>query len=181
MDIHGEEHLPKDREPMVIVANHESITDIWAMYFLGMQFRWLAKEEAFRIPGVGHAMRWANYVPVRRGSKESTSEAMAQSRLVLQQGVPMFFFPEGTRSTDGQLKPFKTGAFRLACDEQVKVLPIAIHGAGDLLKKKSLVPGKAKVKIRVLPPLAPPSPGEDLERYAAKVRELIANVHAQLV
>ena len=66
IDVQGKEHLPKDSEPVIFVANHESMSDICAMYYLGVQFRWLSKDSVFKVPGVGQAMTWARYVQIGR-------------------------------------------------------------------------------------------------------------------
>ncbi len=181
LTVEGRENLPSQTETVVIVANHESMSDICATYHLGLQFRWLSKEGVFKVPGVGQAMYWAGYVPVRRGVRESHAQAMVESGERLRNGISMFFFPEGTRSMNGQVKAFKNGAFKLARDAQVRVLPVAIHGAGDLLPKGKALPGKAHVQIKILPLVPPPSPTGDLDEYAAEVRERIIKAHATLV
>ena len=180
-EIEGKEYLPQDRQPMVIIANHESMSDIWGIYYLGIQFRWLSKDSVFRIPVIGQAMRWANYVAVDRSNRQSGAAALAESAQRLQQGASMFFFPEGTRSLDGTIKDFKIGAFRLACTEKVPVLPIAIHGAGSMLPKHSWVPGKAKIQIKVLPALPTPTENEDIHAYAERARQLIIAAHKTLI
>jgi 1-acyl-sn-glycerol-3-phosphate acyltransferase len=180
-EVEGREYLPTENQPMVIIANHESMADIWGIYYLGIQFRWLSKESVFRIPVIGQAMRWSNYVAVNRDSRQSGQLAMDESAKRIQQGLSMFFFPEGTRSTDGKIKPFKLGAFKLAKDEQVPVLPIAIHGAGSMLPKHSWVPGSAHIRIKILPPLPAPSAQEDLAEYAEKARQQIIAAHSTLV
>ena len=181
IEVLGRENLPGPDVTMVMVANHESFADIWAMCYLDIQFRWLSKESIFRLPMIGHAMRWANYVPVERGRKNSTHAAMQASAMRLRQGLSMFYFPEGTRSVDGHLRPFKLGAFKLARDENTPVLPIAIHGAAGLLPKHAWIPGRARVAITILPLLPPPAAQDDLTAYAAMVREKIAAVHSQMV
>jgi len=169
----GIEHIVQT-EPYVIVSNHESMSDIWAMYALGMQFRWLSKAEVFRIPGVGSGMRWAGYVPVVRGDKDSHARAMAAAANWIRRGVSMFFFPEGTRSKTGELLPFRPGAFKLAKAEGVRVLPVAIKGAKDLLPKGSITPGSCTVSITVFAPIAIAT-GDEPEIIAGKVREMIQN------
>lgn len=180
MEVRGREHLLPDGEPSVIVANHESMTDIFLMYFLDTQFRWLAKESVFKMPVVGHAMRCCHYVPVRRGEKESHQQAIEASCERIRQGLSMFFFPEGTRSDTGEMRPFKLGAFRVAQREQVPVVPLVIKGARELLPKGEGVPKAAEVKIQVLPPLPAPRADEDLNAYAEKVRALIVSAHHEL-
>ena len=96
----------------------------------------------------------------------------------------MFFFPEGTRSPDGEVKEFKIGAFKLAKDTQVPVLPIAIHGAGNLMKKGSSHPSfKATVRMKVLPKVAAPqaSDHDQLETYAEGIRRQIIAAHKSIV
>jgi len=182
IEVTGKENLPADGEPVVIVANHESMSDIWAMYYLGIQFRWLSKDSVFKIPMVGHAMKWAGYIPITRGNKGSHIEAMRQSADRLKKGIPMFFFPEGTRSEDGVIKEFKIGAFKLARDLQASVLPIAIHGAADLMRKGSSHPSmRATVRLKILPKLPPPAlANENLELYAEQVRQVIITGHNKI-
>jgi 1-acyl-sn-glycerol-3-phosphate acyltransferase len=182
VEITGAENIPSPSEPFVVVANHESMADIWAMFCLDLQFRWLSKEEIFKIPLVGAAMRWTGYVPILRGNRDSHTLAMAASAERLRAGLSMFFFPEGTRTRDGAIQPFKNGAFKLARDEQVRILPVAIHGARDLLPKGSMLPGRSVVKVRVLPPMpAPPRDGQSLDAVASAVRSQIVAAHNQLL
>lgn len=182
--IEGRENLPADGTPVVMVANHESMADIWAMYYLGVQFRWLSKKEVFKLPLIGKTMRWAGYVSVDRKNRESGVEAMRQSAARLKQGLAMFFFPEGTRSEDGRIKPFKLGAFKLAYEERVPIIPIAIHGAGDLFPKGSALPGKhAHIRIKILPQVRPPIELEakSLDGFASQIRDQIIAAHASII
>lgn len=185
IEVVGGDNLPKaGGKPAVLVSNHESLTDIFAMYFLDTQFRWLSKEEAFRIPFVGQAMGWCDYVPVLRGNKDSHALALEASADRLRKGFSMFFFPEGTRSDDGSIRPFKTGAFKLARDEQVPVIPVIIQGARDLMPKGVMAPGKARVTLQVLTPMPPPpvdAGPQALADYAETVRARIVAEHARIV
>lgn len=174
-ELRGKENFPKENEPpVVIVANHLSAVDICALFTTGVQFRWLSKASVFRIPMVGTAMRWAGYVPVTRGQRRSHQEALQASAQWLRDGISMVFFPEGSRSLDGELKPFKTGAFRLADQEKTAILPVAIYGTKDMLAKHSLIPNPAKVIVSALPPIWK-SPHESIETFTEKVRSLIAD------
>lgn len=183
VEIAGWEHLPKANEPVVIVANHESMADIWAMYYLGIQFRWLSKDAVFKLPLIGRAMRWCEYISITRGSKASHIEAIRQSEIRIKKGIPMFFFPEGTRSEDGKVKEFKIGAFKLAMDTQVPILPIAIHGAGSLMRKGSGHPSlRAMVRMTILPQVPPPQKKDTkLEEYAENVRISIIDAHKSIL
>lgn len=169
----GKENLPKaGSAPVVMVANHQSAADIWALYLTGAQFRWLSKDAVFRVPIIGTAMRWAGYVPIKRGDRSSHGSAMQASARWLRQGISMVFFPEGTRSEDGRLKEFKPGAFRLAIDEKVDILPIVLRGTRDMVQKKSGIPRPARLEIEVLPRV-PHKPGESLDSFGERVRFII--------
>ncbi|MDD9949996.1 MAG: lysophospholipid acyltransferase family protein [Zetaproteobacteria bacterium] len=115
-EISGAEYLKPIREGQarVIVVNHQSNADIMPLYFLDIPFCWLAKDILFKLPMVGQAMRWAGYVAVKRHDKFSREQAVHQCQQLLCSGTSVVFFPEGTRSVDGNIKDFKLGAFRLA-------------------------------------------------------------------
>lgn len=171
--VRGQEFLPKKRQATVIVANHQSMTDIWAIYTLRVQFRWLSKAEVFKIPLVGQAMQLAHYIPVKRGDHESHRKALEESARNLQNGVSMLFFPEGTRSKTNELLPFKLGAFKLALENKVPIVPIALAGTHDLIPKGSRIPSRAHVFIHILPQVLP-NPGETAEQLASRVRGIIS-------
>jgi 1-acyl-sn-glycerol-3-phosphate acyltransferase len=180
VEVSGWEYLPQDGDPVVMVANHESLVDILVMYFLGVQFRWLSKESVFKIPFVGPSMRACGYIPIRRGDRNSHEEALAASGEWLRKGINMFFFAEGTRSEiPGQMRPFKIGAFKLASECGVDVLPVAIRGAGKLWRKNGKLPDSATVRLRVLPRTRMLE-GETYEAYAARVRSIIGSALAEL-
>ena len=169
--VEGREHL-ENNQRYVFVANHESATDICVMYFANLQFRWLSKDSVFKIPFIGTAMHCAGYIPITRGSKASHNKALASSVAVVKSGVPMLYFPEGTRSKSGELNPFKIGAFKLAVDTEAQIVPICLKGTKDLLKKGSFLPGRAKVTVKILNPIEKKE-SEELDQYASRVRDLI--------
>jgi 1-acyl-sn-glycerol-3-phosphate acyltransferase len=179
IDIEGQAHIPSYNKSYIIVANHESATDILAVYLLGINFRWLSKSSIFRLPLLGRAMRWAGYIPIERGNRHSHVLALQQSAACIKQGVPVLFFPEGTRSVLGHPKEFKTGAFRLAQDLNVGVLPIVLYGAGKLLKRRSLAPHAATISVLVLP-MTHPQPEETSETFTRRVEHMIKHAHMRL-
>ncbi|MEI6399874.1 MAG: lysophospholipid acyltransferase family protein [Pseudomonadota bacterium] len=178
--ITGASNIPsKNDKPVVVVCNHESITDIWAIYFLRYQFRWLSKEAVFKVPLVGPAMRWAGYIAIKRGDSRSHGQALEQCAQVIRNGISVLFFPEGTRSVTNELREFKVGAFKLALEENVQILPLAITGTRSLLKKGTMLPGNAAVKISVMPPYSLDK-NRSIEENAAEARQLIVNEIARL-
>ena len=141
------------RHPYVAVSNHESLADIFLISALPWEMKWLAKEELFRIPLLGWNMRLAGDIPVGRGSRRSRIEALLQCRDRLEKKVSVMIFPEGTRSESGELLPFHDGAFRLAIDAGVPILPLAVVGTRDAVAKGSLVFGRADAEVRALEPI----------------------------
>jgi 1-acyl-sn-glycerol-3-phosphate acyltransferase len=152
--VKGRENLPANRQSVVYVSNHQSQSDILAIFLLKVQFRWLSKASIFSIPFFGWAMSAIGYVPVRRGERSSHAKCMALSMMHLKAGISMCFFPEGTRTKDGKLTPFKSGAFRLAKDANVPVVPITILGTEKLLPKGAIFPRLATVEIIVHPAIS---------------------------
>lgn len=169
-----------DRRGYVVVANHESQADPFLLSHLPWDMRWVAKAELFRVPVSGWLLRAGGDIPIRRGDKESAHEMMRLCRETLAGGLSIMIFPEGTRSRDGALLPFKAGAFQLARETGAKVLPIALAGTRRCRPKGSFWFGKAEATARVLAPIDPADfTGEaGLERLRDATRARIAeNVH----
>ena len=146
----GREKIRKDAT-YVIVSNHQSGLDILVAFRLFFPFKWVSKIEMFRVPFIGWNMYLNGYIRLRRGEKESSRQALADSEKALAKGCSVYFFPEGTRSQTGQLKPFKPGAFILAHRKKVPILTIAINGTREALPKASLnFHGSHPIRIEVL-------------------------------
>jgi 1-acyl-sn-glycerol-3-phosphate acyltransferase len=153
--VSGREKAPW-RGPAVLVANHLSMLDILVVYALFRPFKWVSKAELFRVPVVGWNMRLNDYVPVWRGDRESVRRMMAHCKAHLARGAPVLLFPEGTRSRDGRLQAFKDGAFRLAHEAGVPVIPVVITGTFDALPKHGLVLSRRmEARVEVLDPIDP--------------------------
>jgi 1-acyl-sn-glycerol-3-phosphate acyltransferase len=146
---------PRGPGPFVVVANHQSILDILLLSRLPREMKWVAKESLFKIPWAGWMLRMTGDIPVRRGDAESGGEAMARARAYLARGMSVMIFPEGTRSTTGSLLPFKAGAFRLAAEAGVPVLPVAVSGTGAGMPKGGPWVNPCRAVARILEPIAP--------------------------
>lgn len=133
----------------VVVSNHESHLDAFLISFLPYEMKWLAKDTLFAVPFLGWGMALAGDIKVVRGKGSSIFRAMAQARRLLDMGMPVFIFPEGTRATHEALLPFKDGAFRLALEANVPILPLAVAGTSQGLRKNSLrfYPSRAAVVV----------------------------------
>lgn len=152
-DVDGEP--PADpRRPYVVVSNHESYADIFLVSHFPWEMKWLAKDTIFRIPVMGWMMRMVKDIPVERGERKSAILAMQQCRDRLERRVSVMIFAEGTRSRTDDLLPFKDGAFRLAIDSGVPILPIALAGTRDCMAKGSFAFRRARAKARVLAPIS---------------------------
>jgi 1-acyl-sn-glycerol-3-phosphate acyltransferase len=172
--IEGADAIDRSR-PHVFVANHSSFTDIFLVVRLPWEMKWLSKKSIFSIPLLGWQMRAAGDVPIVRGDRASAREAMEKMRRHLENGVSVILFPEGTRSADGTLGEFRDGAFRLAIEAGVDVVPLAIVGATHALPKRSFVFRPSTATLHVLPPV--PTAGlssEDARRLGATVRDRIS-------
>jgi 1-acyl-sn-glycerol-3-phosphate acyltransferase len=170
-----EGHPPDDpRRPYVVVSNHESYADIFLVSHFPWEMKWLAKDTIFKIPVMGWMMRMALDVPVTRGQRESAIAALAECRDRLARRVSVMIFPEGTRSRTDELLPFKDGAFQLAIESQVPILPIAIAGTRDCMAKGSFAFRRAHARARVLEPI--PTAGltlADVDTLRDRTRETI--------
>lgn len=137
----------------LVIANHESQADPFLLSWLPFDMRWVAKEELFKPPLVGWAMRCSGDIPLRRGEGDSVRAMLDECERALAAGISIMMFPEGTRSKDGALLPFKDGAFSLAIRAQVPVLPIALTGTREMRPKHSRWFGKAHARARILAPI----------------------------
>ncbi|HEX5387192.1 MAG TPA: lysophospholipid acyltransferase family protein [Gemmatimonadales bacterium] len=169
------------RRPYVVVSNHESFADILLISHLPWEMKWLSKAEMFRWPVLGWLMRVAGDIPVRRGEGRSALEALHNARGVLKNRVSVMIFPEGTRSTDGEMLPFKDGAFRLAISAKVPILPLALSGTGTALPKKDWRLGRSVAEVRVLPPVETEGlANRDVPALKARVQAMISAARDEL-
>lgn len=143
------------RKAYVIVANHQSMADILCVFNTYLHFKWVAKKSLFKVPLLGWNMSFNGYVPIDRGNPESREECLRRCREWLEKGSSVFFFPEGSRSHDGKLRPFKIGAFRLAVESGHDILPIVIRNSLHAIPKHSrLLSGKSRMGLEVLSPIS---------------------------
>lgn len=148
--IKGREKLSLNRN-YVLVSNHQSQLDILVLYRLLFPYRWVSKSAVFRLPFIGWNMLLNGDIKLRRGDKESVAAMMDRCEALLKKNISIFFFPEGTRSKDGRLGPFKPGAFILAKNAKVAIQPIVLNHTRNALPKHSLtIRGRHEMEVRVL-------------------------------
>jgi 1-acyl-sn-glycerol-3-phosphate acyltransferase len=172
---------PDPRRPYVVVSNHESFVDILLISHLPWEMKWLSKAELFRIPVLGWLMWLAGDIPIKRGFGPSAIEAIARCRAALANRVSVMIFPEGTRSPTADLLPFKDGAFRLAIEAGVPILPLVVHGTRTALQKHDWRLGRSTAVVRVLPPVETSGlTVDDVPALKQRIREMILDARAEL-
>lgn len=135
----------------IIVSNHQSLVDILVLFRLFVHYKWVSKVEVFKVPFIGWNMLLNRYIKLNRGSTASNREMMLACEKTLNAGNSILMFPEGTRSPDGDIRPFKRGAFELALKNKKSILPVAIEGSSKALPKKGFIlKGKHKIKVHIL-------------------------------
>jgi 1-acyl-sn-glycerol-3-phosphate acyltransferase len=154
LHISGRERV-ESGQVYVIVSNHQSFADIPVVSHVNIDAKWLGKAEMFRVPLIGWMLRMAGDIPVARGDRRKSAQALLQCARYLRHGCSIVFFPEGTRSRDGQVLPFNEGPFQLAIRERVPVLPLVVEGTGDALPRNSwLFGGSRDIHLRILEPVS---------------------------
>ena len=149
VEVSGAENIIGD-SPQIFMSNHQSQFDIFIVLAgVPSQFRFLAKKELFEIPVFGGALYKYDAIPIDRKNFVSAMRSIAAAAKKVQEGRSVMTFPEGTRSRDGQIQPFKKGVFHLALRAGVPIIPITIIGAAEIMPKKSLRvhPGKVRMVI----------------------------------
>ena len=145
--------LHDPRRPYVVVANHESYADIFLISCFPWEMKWLSKDTMFKIPCMGWMMQMAGDIKLVRGRRESAVDAIRQCRDRLAKKVSIMIFPEGSRSRDWEMLPFKDGAFRLAIESGAPILPIAVAGTRGAMAKGSFRFLPARALAQALEPI----------------------------
>ncbi len=164
----GLDNIPAGK-PCVLVSNHASAADIPILFgSLPIQFRIIAKDSLFHIPVLGWCMRLAGYISVNRSNPKKAIRSLKKAARQIREGYPAVVFPEGTRTLTGELQPFKTGAFLLAIESGVPVVPVGISGSFDILVRGSMkIRPDAQVALRI-------GPSIDTEGYTTRDRRSLA-------
>ena len=172
--IEGLEHVDRSR-PYVIVLNHNTVVYIPALYYLPLNFRWVSKREVFRVPFFGQFLVLHGDICIDRGrASEAMAQLLREGGKWLGRGASVAIFPEGTRSKDGEIRRFKAGAFLLAKELGVPILPVVMDGTRTLMRPNLLFNWGNRIRIRVLPPVSAD------EVAASEVHELMERTHAAM-
>lgn len=150
--VQGREKIAPD-VAYVMVANHQSLTDVMVLDALLLRFKWVSKKEVFRIPFIGWNGALNEYVSVDRGNVRSLRQTMEECRDWLRQGVSLMMFPEGTRSRNGEMHAFHAGSFRLAAECDCPVVPLVVDGTFPIYQGWRVKAFPGTITIRVLDPV----------------------------
>jgi 1-acyl-sn-glycerol-3-phosphate acyltransferase len=173
--VEGMEHV-NPGQSYVVVANHQSQFDIPVIYgYCGLDLRWVMKAELRKVPFIASGCRAIGHIFVDRSDPDQAREAINSAVSRLKPGTGLLFFAEGTRSRSGQLLNFKKGAFRVAIDQQMPILPMTVVGTRDVMPADSIRIRPGTVRLRIHPPIDTDGLGvKDLGRLRDGVREVIA-------
>ncbi len=157
--VDGKEHIKKGQS-YVFVANHQSMFDVWLIYgWLPVIFKWLMKAELRKVPFVGTACKAAGHIFVERRNAKAAMESLKNVEKQLSNGVCTVIFPEGTRSLNGEVGTFKRGAFQIAWDLGLPVIPLSLDGCYEVLPKGNPFVHRHAVSMHIGEPI-------DLKQYA---------------
>ena len=177
--IEGREKIRRG-ETYVMVSNHVSLLDILVLFCLDTHFKWVSKAENFKLPFIGWNMRLNRYIELRRGERASVLQMFKACDAALQGGSSIMMFPEGTRSVDGKLRPFKEGAFELAIRNRVPILLLTVEGTGEALPTKGVIlQGRHPIRVRVLGEIAADALGDDAAALTERVRDELGRALGQ--
>lgn len=149
----GRENIDR-RTSYVFVANHQGAYDIFAIYgYLGHNFRWMMKKSLERIPFVGYSCKVSGHIYVDNSTPSATAQTMATAERQLRGGMSVVVFPEGSRSRSGKMHAFRRGAFKLATEFSLPVVPITIDGAYRVMPRGAVLPRPGKIRLTIHHPI----------------------------
>lgn len=156
VELRGAEHLPDG--PFILMSNHQSNFDILALIStIPRRIYWIAKKELFDIPVFGSSMRRGGYIPLDRSDGRKALKSMENAASIIRQGSSVVMFPEGTRTRDGRLLPFKRGGFMLAVRAGVPVIPVTINGSGKVNPGGVIKLNSGGISLTLHPPVNIPA------------------------
>ena len=160
----------------VVIANHQSAFDIFVLYgFLNIDFKWVMKQEARKLPGIGIGCEKVGHIFIDRTDHDSAIKSLNAAKKKIVNGTSIIFFPEGFRSFDGIIRDFKKGAFKMALDLDLPILPVTIIGTKAILPNKTLDLFPGKVSMRIHEPIS-------IESYSdVNIDELVKKAHKIMV
>lgn len=174
--VKGRENISK-KTSYVFVANHQGAYDIFSVYgFLNHNFKWMMKIGLLKFPVIGVACKAAGHIFVDNSSPQAIRRTMDKAERTLSDGMSLVVFPEGSRSRTGRMGRFHTGAFQLAMEFGLPVVPVTIDGAFDVLPRGSGLPHWGHITLTIHRPIDAPRDEADRRRVSDLSRDAIASV-----
>jgi len=153
------------RTSYVFVANHQGAYDIFSIFgYLNHNFRWMMKIGLLKMPVIGASCAAAGHIFVDNSSATAIRHTMAKAESSLKNGMSLVVFPEGSRSFTGKMRAFHKGAYQLAMEFHLPVVPVTIDGAFDVMPRTATVPKWGTIKLTIHKPIAPPANEADRKR-----------------
>jgi 1-acyl-sn-glycerol-3-phosphate acyltransferase len=166
--------------PVIFASNHESALDIWVLFrALPRGFRFIAKQELFRLPVFGWYLAMGGHIPVDRSNRTRAVASLRHAGETVRAGTSLVVFPEGTRSRNGRVQPFKKGPFVVAHEAGVPVIPVAISGSGAITPSKVVAVHPGTIRVAAGDPVDPRA-FPDKEALLAAVRRQVIELHRSL-
>ena len=171
--VRGRENIDRATS-YVFVANHQGAYDIFSIYgYLGHPFKWMMRKGISNIPLVGTACRAAGHIMVNTKSASGLKQTIKDAQHKLSDGMSLVVFPEGRRTDTGQMATFKPGAFKLALEFNLPVVPITIDGSYRVMPRSTFNVTPGTITLTLHPPIEPGDDGHDYERVSSLAREAI--------
>ncbi|MCH5216965.1 MAG: 1-acyl-sn-glycerol-3-phosphate acyltransferase [Muribaculaceae bacterium] len=175
VEVRGRENIDP-KTSYIFVSNHQGAFDIWAIYgYLNHNFKWLMKKSLEKIAFVGYACRRSGHVFVDSNSLQSIRETIEDARHQLKDGMSLVIFPEGTRTKTGELGSFKRGAFMLAGEFRLPVVPLSIQGAYNIMPRNTYFPRAGKIILTIHTPIEPGERGFNTRELLSQCHDIIAS------
>ena len=166
--------------PVIFASNHESALDILVMFVvLRRSFRFIAKQELFRLPVFGWYMRLGGHIPVDRSNHQRAVASLRSAGDAVRAGTSIVVFPEGTRSRNGRIQPFKKGPFVIAKQAGVPIMPIAISGSGAVTPSHRIAVYPGPIRVAMGDPVDP-AEFPDKETLLAEVHRRVVELHRSI-
>jgi 1-acyl-sn-glycerol-3-phosphate acyltransferase len=174
--VSGKENI-EPNSSYIVIANHQSYFDVFLIYgWLGLDIKWVMKKELYKIPGLGFGSKKVGHIFIDRSNKRSAFESLENAKKRLVNGTSVVIFPEGTRSDSGKPGDFKRGAFKLATDFGLPILPVTVIDTKNILPASSLYLSPGKVKMVIHKPIdISPYNEKNINELIDKVKETICS------
>lgn len=171
--VSGRDNISADTA-YVFVANHQGAYDIFSIYgYLNHNFRWMMKSGLRSIPLVGYACEKSQQIYVDKSSPSALKRTMSRAESLLSKGMSIVVFPEGARTFDGKVRQFKRGAFTLAQEFNLPVVPVTIDGAYSVLPRTAKLPRPGHIHLTIHKPILPGEQGHDMQQLISVSRQTI--------